>query len=365
MKMLKILGLAALVLSVQACTNNGFAGEKAKDYELVIAHVNDVHGRAMEAKYDGMGYSRVATLVENLKKDSANKNVIFLDAGDSLHGTNFATLERGDSIAKILDKMDLLAMAPGNHDFNYGQERLREIDNNTKFQVLAANVFNQEGKYLTKPHMIKEVDGVKVGILGLATPETLYKTNPNNVKGLTFENPVTATERAVGELKAMGAEYIIVLSHLGDDESTEPGLRSDAVAHVKGVDLIIDGHSHTLLKEKKMVNGVPIVQTGDYNKNLGVIKIDFDDLKKGLDPVTYELILKETAVGKKGEDGKVVGGVEENKEIKEFIDDIKDKQKAVTEVVIGKTGVKLEGDRDLVRTGETNLSNLIGDAMVW
>ncbi|MGL5542158.1 MAG: bifunctional metallophosphatase/5'-nucleotidase [Fusobacteriaceae bacterium] len=365
MRISKILGLAALVLSVQACTNNGIVGEKAKDYELVIAHVNDVHGRAMEGKNDGMGYSRVATLVENLKKDSANKNVIFLDAGDSLHGTNFATLERGDSIAKILDKMDLVAMAPGNHDFNYGQERLREIDNNTKFQVLAANVFNQEGKYLTKPHMIKEIEGVKVGILGLATPETLYKTNPNNVKGLIFENPVAATERAVGELKAMGAQYIIVLSHLGDDESTEPGLRSDAVAHVKGVDLIIDGHSHTLLKEKKMVNGVPVVQTGEYNKNLGVIKIDFDDLKKGLDPVTYELILKETALGKKGEDGKVVGGVEENKEIKEFIEGIKDKQKAITEVVIGKTGVKLEGDRDLVRTGETNLSNLITDAMVW
>ncbi|MGL6130331.1 MAG: bifunctional metallophosphatase/5'-nucleotidase, partial [Fusobacteriaceae bacterium] len=300
MKMFKVLGLAAIVLSIQACTNGTVVKEKAKDYELVIAHVNDVHGRAVEGKYDGMGYSRVATLIQNLKKDPANKNVVFLDAGDSLHGTNFATLERGDSIAQILDKMDLLALAPGNHDFNYGQERLREINKNTKFEVLAANLLDENGKYFTKPHMIKEIAGVKVGILGLATPETLYKTNPNNVKGLVFKNPVTATERAVKELKAEGAEYIIVLSHLGDDQSTKPELRSDAVASVKGVDLIIDGHSHTLLKEKKMVNGVPIVQTGDYNKNLGVLKIDFDDLKKGIDPVTYELIMKETALGKKG-----------------------------------------------------------------
>ncbi|MGL5963516.1 MAG: bifunctional metallophosphatase/5'-nucleotidase [Fusobacteriaceae bacterium] len=365
MKMFKVLGLAAIVLSIQACTNGTVVKEKAKDYELVIAHVNDVHGRAVEGKYDGMGYSRVATLIQNLKKDPANKNVVFLDAGDSLHGTNFATLERGDSIAQILDKMDLLALAPGNHDFNYGQERLREINKNTKFEVLAANLLDENGKYFTKPHMIKEIAGVKVGILGLATPETLYKTNPNNVKGLVFKNPVTATERAVKELKAEGAEYIIVLSHLGDDQSTKPELRSDAVASVKGVDLIIDGHSHTLLKEKKMVNGVPIVQTGDYNKNLGVLKIDFDDLKKGIDPVTYELIMKETALGKKGEDGKIVGGVQENSEIKAFIETIKEKQKAITEVVIGKTTVKLDGERDLVRTGETNLSNLITDAMVW
>lgn len=365
MKILKVLGLAALVLSVQACTNNAIVKEKAKDYELVIAHVNDVHGRAMEGNFDGVGYSRVATLIDGLRKDPANKNVIFLDAGDSLHGTTFATLERGDSIAKILDKMDLLALAPGNHDFNYGQERLVEINNNTKFEVLAANVFNKDGKYLTKPYMMQEIEGIKVGIIGLATPETIYKTNPNNVQGLVFENPVPATERAVAELKTAGAQFIIVLAHLGDDESTLPELRSDAVAYVDGVNLIIDGHSHTMLTEKKIVNGVPIVQTGEYNKNLGIIKIDFDDLKKGLDPITYDLILKETVMGKKGEDGKLVGGIEEKSEIKEFIDNIREQQKAVTEVVIGKTTVKLDGDRDQVRTGATNLSNLIADAMVW
>lgn len=366
MKLLKVLGLTAILLAAQACGTTSKPAakteDKPKDYELVIAHTNDVHGRAISG--DGMGYARVATLIDQLKADEANKNVIYLDAGDTFHGTNFATLERGDSIAKILDKMGLVATTPGNHDFNYGKERLGELDKNYGFEILAANVVDENDKHLVKPYMIKEIDGVKVGITGLASPETLYKTNPNNVKGLKFEDPKTSLEKVVADLKKEGAEYIIVLSHLGDDESTVESERSDAAA-VKGVNLIIDGHSHTTLTEKKMVNGIPVVSTGEYGKNLGVVKIDFDDLKKGVDPVTYELITKEQAMGKKGEDGKMVGGVEENKEIAEYINGIKEQQKAITEVKIGKTDVKLDGEREQVRTGETNLSDLITDAMVW
>lgn len=364
MRILKVLGLASILLAAQACTSaeKTVGAEKAKDYELVIAHTNDVHGRAISG--DGMGYARIATVIDQLKGDSANKNVIYLDAGDTFHGTNFATLEKGESIGKILDKMGLVATTTGNHDFNYGKERIKELDEKHSFDVLAANVKDAEGNYYLKPFIVEEIDGVKVGILGLASPETIYKTNPNNVSGLTFEEPGKAVKEAVADLKKEGAEYIIVLSHLGDDETTKASERSDAAA-VEGVNLIIDGHSHTLLKEKKMVNGIPVVSTGEYGKNLGIVKIDFDDFKKGVDPVTYELITKEQAMGTKDAEGKIVGGIAEKKEIAEYINEIKEQQKAITEVKIGKSDVQLDGQREQVRTGETNLSDLITDAMVW
>lgn len=356
-KTAKILGILGIILAFQACSKIEVAKEKTKDFELVVVHLNDVHGRAEEGKYDGVGYAKVATIIENLKKDPANKNIMFLDAGDTMHGTTFATLERGASIAKVLDKMNLEAMAVGNHDFNYGKNRTLELNKMSKFEMLSANTINADGSNFITPYIIREIDGVKVGIFGLTTPETHYKTNPKNVEGLTFESPVPIAKKMVKELKEQGAEFIIALTHLGIDESTKPEFRSTALAEaIPEINLIVDGHSHTALKEKMVVNGVTLIQTGEYSKNLGIAKIDFDELSKGTDAIDYRLMSKKEILD---------NGIEPNKEIANFISDIKKEQNKITEVKIGKTEVKLVGEREFVRAGETNLSNLIADAMMW
>ncbi|MGL6064894.1 MAG: bifunctional metallophosphatase/5'-nucleotidase [Fusobacteriaceae bacterium] len=356
-KTAKIFGILGMILTFQACSTLRVTEEKTKDFELVVVHLNDVHGRVEEGKYDGVGYAKVATIIENLKKDSANKNIIFVDAGDTLHGTTFATLERGASIVKLLDKMNLEAMALGNHDFNYGQNRTLELNKMGKFEMLSANTMNEDGSNFITPYIIREIEGVKIGIFGLTTPETHYKTSPKNVEGLTFESPIPIAKKVVKELKSQGAQFIIALTHLGIDESTKPEFRSTALAEeVPEINLIVDGHSHTSLKEKMVVNGVTIIQTGEYSKNLGIAKIDFDELAKGTEAISYNLISKKEILD---------NGIEPNKEISDFIAEIKKEQNKITEIKIGKTDVKLVGEREFVRAGETNLANLITDAMVW
>lgn len=369
---LKLVGLAALVLSLVACGTKEkevvsvaeIITPMVKDYELVITHFNDVHGRVYEGP--GIGYAKIATVIEDLKADVLNKNVIVLDAGDSLHGTTFATLERGESVAKVLDKMGVTAMALGNHDFNYGSARTEELNANTKMEMLAANVVKKNGEYFTKPYIIKEIEGKKVGIFGLATPETAYKTNPSNVTEIEFLEPIATSEKIVKELKGQGVEFIIALSHLGDDESTKEEWRSTTLAaKINGINLIIDGHSHTTIETKEVINNTVLVQTGEYGKNLGVLKIDFDILNQGPEAIEYTLLSKDEVAGKKNAEGKIEGGVAEHAEISEYILQIKTEQNKITETVIGSTDVKLVGDRDIVRSSETNLANLITDAMVW
>ncbi|MGL5054678.1 MAG: bifunctional metallophosphatase/5'-nucleotidase [Fusobacteriaceae bacterium] len=354
-----------LIISVifYSCTSNETKKSKEKDYELVIVHTNDVHSRALEGKKE-MGYAKINTVINNLKKDPNNKEVMFLDAGDTFHGTPFATLERGESIVKILDKMNLKAMTLGNHDYNYGQERVKEIQSEAKFNILASNVVYKNGEQFTKKYIIEEISGVKVGIFGLSTPETLYKTNPNNVKGLIFKDPILTAKEVVKELKAQDVKFIIVLAHLGLDESTKEEWRSTGIAkNVDGIDLIIDGHSHTELKDRILINDTSIVQTGNYGMNVGIVKVDFDKLKesgKKSDAITTELLSKKALDSTMDNNKKT-----ETTDIEKYIQDIKTEQNKITSKIIGKTPVKLQGDRELVRATQTNLSNLVADSLVW
>ncbi len=350
--MKKVLSALLLIVLFQACTNGMLGGDASKD-ELVIVNFNDSHARVYEG--EGMGFAKVATLVENLKKKYTGENqVMVLDAGDTFHGTSFATLERGESIVNVLNELGLTAMTLGNHDFNYGQERLLELQKLAKFDIVSANItYKADNKKFVQPYVIKNVNGKKVGIFGISTPETMYKTNPLNVKGLIFGNPVQAAIATVEELKVQGVDYIILLSHLGLYASTAEELRSAAIAEkVPEIDLIIDGHSHTVLKEKGLVNGVTIVQTGSSLQNVGEIKIDLT--KKGTDAISYKLISKEE-----------VKELAPNDKITALITNIKNGQNKITEEVIGTTPIKLDGEKSQVRTSETNLARLITDSMLW
>ncbi len=321
----------------------------AKTTMITILHTNDTHGRVEESSNDGMGFAKISSLVKQFHTD--NKNTLLLDAGDTMHGTTIATLLQGESIVDIMNTVGYDAMAAGNHDFNYGYEQLLALGERMKFPLLSANVKQADGSDLLTPYIITEVDGIKLGLFGLTTPETTYKTHPNNVKGLTFTDPAEEAKKIVAELEDK-VDAIIAVTHLGIDESsTDTSIK--VAKEAQGIDLIVDGHSHsTLVEGLRADHSTLIVSAGEYTKNLGVVELVFDADKK--------LIAKDARlIGKE-----VTANVTPDPAVERVIDEVKRAQEATLSQVVGHTAIHLEGERDQVRTGETNLGNLITDAML-
>ena len=312
--------------------------------ELTILHTNDMHGRAEENEKNGeIGYAKLKTYADSIP------NAVLIDAGDVVHGTTFATISRGESMINLMNDMGYVAMTPGNHDFNYGYERLKELDAKANFPILAANVMTSAGVHELPANKIIEANGVKVGIFGIVTDETKTKSNPINTEGVMFLENIAVAKEQVASLKAQGAEIIIANVHLGLDESSV-NKSSDIAKNVEGIDLIIDGHSHTALPNGQVVNNTLIVQTGGQFTQVGQVKLQILDGKvvtKAATLLGYDFF-KDVKP-----DAKVLAAIEA----------IQASNKPYLDKVIGQTAVELLGERDNVRTGETNLGNLITDAM--
>src|SRR6056297_318942 len=315
---------------------------------ISIVHTNDTHGRIVEDGYAGnIGFAKIATLIEN--KRAENPNTLVLDAGDALHGQTIAQLNEGESVVKIFNEIGYDAMTAGNHDFNYGKERLLELSEMAEFPILAANIYADSYENFLPEYVIKEVGGVKVGIFGLATPETKFKSHPKNTEGLEFFDSVIIAKLMVAELKNQ-VDVVVALSHLGMDQSSTE--RSDLIAeYVDGIDLIVDGHSHTVLEEGMMVGDTMIVQAGEYDKFLGVVDMVVEG--SNVKSITPSLIPQEEGIA-----------VEPHSGVTEIIEEVQEENNLITEEVVVSSDIKLEGSREFVRTGETNLGNLITDAMV-
>jgi 5'-nucleotidase len=343
------LSILLVVIMIVSAFGFGFADVTSTtgDIKLVLLHTNDTHSKILEGSSDGMGFAKLMTQVKAIK--AAEPNVLLLDAGDALHGLTFATITQGEPIIKLFNLMGYDAMVAGNHDFDYGQERLVALKDMATFPILAANVYKADKTRLLMPYTIKTIGTVKVGIIGVSTPETAYKTHPKNVLGLTFENPLTETQKVVDAIKDQ-TDVIVVLSHLGLDPSSTYTSEKLA-AGVTDIDVILDGHSHTALETGKLVGTTLIAQTGEYTKNLGRV-----DLTLNMGKVTTKaasLISKTTAAT-----------LVEDPEVKALIDATIAQNKTVTEVVVGNTTVLLDGERANVRVGETNLGNIITNAML-
>lgn len=317
------------------------------DY-MAIIHTNDTHTRLEAGSNDGMGVARIATKIKALEAAYGDESVLVLDAGDTLHGIPLVTTTQGEAMTQVLEQLNYDAMTAGNHDFNYGQDRLVELAGMMDVPVVSANVVKADGSELLVPYIMKDVEGKQVAIFGLSTPETVYKTHPKNVEGLSFEDPIEVAKQMVAELEGQ-SDMIIALTHLGVHEGNAT---SEMVAEaVSGIDLIIDGHSHTTLPEGKIVNGTPIVQTGEHTKNLGQVNVYFK--ADGTFDIVPTLITKQEGMSLTQDEGVVA-----------LIGELKVKFDEVTSEVIATTDVKLEGAREVVRKGESNMGNLVTDAML-
>lgn len=343
MKRTRSISLILTLIMLVSMAMPVFAADEGVEFTLI--HTNDTHSRIEEGKYAGMGFDKIATLV---KEKRTAGNVLLLDAGDTFHGQTFATISKGESVAKVLNLLKYDALTAGNHDFNYGQERLLELDGMTDFPILGANVM-KDGKAFLQEYTIKEIDGIKVGIFGLTSPETSYKTHPKNVVGIKFESPIEVAKKMVAELEDK-TDMIICLGHIGLDESTEITSK-DVVEAVDGIDIFVDGHSHTTLAEGLVVNNTTIVQTGEYDKNLGVVTVT---VKDGAVTVMPSLVTKEAAAE-----------IAPDSEVEALISSIAESNSVITSVIVAQSDQSYEGERAFVRTQQTNLGTLIADAMIY
>ena len=318
-----------------------------KDY-MAIIHTNDTHTR-IEAG-DGMGFARIATKVKDMREKYGKDHILLLDAGDTLHGLPLITTTKGEAMTNVLKVMGYDAMAAGNHDYNYGYERLVALDQMMEGKILSANVIKGDGTSLLTPYIIKEVAGKKIAIVGLSTQSTTYQTHPKNVFGLRFESPSEVAEKIVQELEGK-VDIIIALTHLGayEDETVETSF--DVANKVKGIDLIVDGHSHTVLPQGKKIGDTLIVQTGEYTEQLGQVNIYFKE--DGTFDLVPMLISKQEGMT-----------FSEDEDVKAVIEEIKKNFEVITSEVVGQTDEKLIGEREIVRTGESNLGNLITNALL-
>lgn len=357
-KLLSLLLVLCLVLSL-SCTAFAAGAEKPLDGKTVILHSNDVHG-AIDL------YAAMAALKADYEAQGAE--VILADAGDYSQGTVYVSVNKGADAVTMMNATGYDVVTLGNHEFDYGYAQLVENMKAAKFQVLCADVLGADGKTIYDANTIIEKGGVKIGFFGLETPEAQTKANPKLIQGLKFLAGADGKElydcaaAQVADLKAKGADLVVCLAHLGVDESSEPYTSYDLAKNVQGIDFIIDGHSHSVMTAGP--NGEPIQSTGTAFANIGVITIDNATKKIVGNELKAIWHTEKNADGKsvtvvdyKTRDEKVAAAA---KAIIDPIDKAYGEKFAVSEVALN--GAKApNGNRD----SETNLGDLITDAMLW
>lgn len=343
-KFLSVLLAMAMVLSL---TVTSFAADTAADAKAemagktVILHTNDVHG-AVE------GYAYIAQLKADYEAKGAE--VILVDAGDFSQGTTYVSSTKGADAVTMMNAAGYDVVTLGNHEFDYGYAQLKENMSKAKLKVVCADVFNEDGTPIfDASYTYTTKSGVKVGFFGMETPETQTKANPALIKGLTFATGDAFTKAAADQVAALkDADVVICLAHLGVDGESKPYRSADLYAAVKGIDFIVDGHSHTVMTKGE--KGEPIQSTGTAFANIGVIVID--DASKKIESNSLYEIKEDTA-----KDATVAAAA------KTIVDRV-DKEYGF---VFAKSEVALNGAKapNGNRDSETNNGDLITDAMLW
>ena len=315
---------------------------------IVILHTNDVHGAIGE-------YAKVAALKQAYQ--AAGAYVLLADAGDFIQGDPTVSASQGKTAIELMNLAGYDVAAPGNHEFDYGYPNLKTLAGEADFPILAANVRYDNAAALGDQTTFTTTDGKKIGIFGLDTPETATKAHPDKIKGVSFlaaQEMFDCAQAQVDALKADGCDYIICLGHLGIDAESTGNRSIDLLEKVTGIDVFIDGHSHSTLEEiKEATNGTGkvgdtvLTSTGTKLANVGMVDISPDGTISTSSLATSELTVTP--------DAKVAARAEE---IQKEID-------ADYGTVFAKTEVALDGVKANVRTGETNLGDLIAVAMLW
>jgi len=367
--MRKILLVAALSASALALS----AGASFADYELNILHMNDWHSRIEsnnkfestcsdedEAKGDCIGgAARLVTAVRQEREKLNDQNVIFLNAGDNFQGSLFFTTYHGAAEAEFLNIVKPDAMTIGNHEFDEGEDSLKAFFDKAEFPIISANVRpDMQSKLadLVKPSVVLEVGGEKIGIVGAVANDTDELSSPG--EHVEIADDVETITAAVKELARQGVSKIIALTHVGYPRDME------AIAKIPGVDVVVGGHSHTLLSnsdpaaagpyptwvDNPLGYKVPIVQAASYSKYLGEIKVTFSDLG----------IVKDA----KGDPIHLDASVEPDQAVLARVQELKAPIEEAMGQVVGQASAPIDGSRENCRAKECSMGVLVTDAML-
>ncbi|HRY30372.1 MAG TPA: metallophosphoesterase, partial [Elusimicrobiota bacterium] len=267
---------------------------------LIVFHTNDIHGRVSSAPSSGGGewVGGFPVLAAFLAEQS--RPYLLLDAGDFYQGTPEGNLTRGDAAVDGMNAVGYDAAAVGNHEFDDGVENLARLAGAAEFPLLCANVTDRRAPSrlaALRPWVLKEVDGVKVGVFGLISRRTSEMVFAKNVADLTFADEAAAARRAVEELRRQGADIVIALSHLGYEQADKPPAAEESAADdqtlalsVDGIDLIVGGHSHTPLFAGRRVGKTWVVQAGTGLRWIGRVILSWDGRTKKIVGVRSRLI---------------------------------------------------------------------------
>jgi len=347
------------------------AQEEGED-TLTIMHTNDVHARVLQLnKYGGTcddeaaaagecfgGVARRMTMIDEIRGEGGNS--ILVDAGDEFQGTLFYNMYKGAEAAQFMTALGYDAMAVGNHEFDDGPEGLADFINSVDFPVVSANIdasADADLAGLIVPYAVLDVNGQQIGVVGYTTEDTEILSSPGD--DVVFNNIDTAVADAIAELEGMGINKIVALSHAGY------GRDQDLAAVTDGIDVIVGGHTHSLLSNDdedadgpyptvvNSPNGDPvlIVSAESYGKYLGRLDVAFD----------------ENGVPSSWDGGPILldASVEEDPEILAQAMELDDPLEELRTELIGVADVDLDGDRDSCRFGECTMGDLIADSVVW
>ena len=383
-----ILSLIVACVLVLGCFATVYAADGSPDStEITILYTNDVHTYIDE----DITYSAIAAYKSTIE------NVLLVDAGDHIQGTAYGGLDNGETIIEIMNAAGYDLGTLGNHEFDYGMDRLMEVIEEADYPYISSNFYSiaDDGSEETvlDSYYVFEIEGVKIAFVGITTPESITKSTPayfqddegNYIYGIyggtDGEELYEAVQEAI-DAASEEADIVIALGHLGVDESSEPWTSYDVIENTTGLDAFIDGHSHTTMESEYVTdaegNEVLLTQTGCYLATLGQMTISVD--ADGNVEITSELLDAEDLYA-------VIGGeTETDEEGNETIVSLNGDESvaAIEEAWIASVDEQLgekiaetditftiydyssgeQGDR-LVREAETNLGDLSADSYYW
>ena len=379
--------LTALLTVAMLFSSFGTLPVKAEQSDdIVVLYTNDVH-----TYIDGpISYDVIAAIKEELETQYAH--VLLVDAGDHIQGTAYGSMDKGETIIKLMNAAGYDAATLGNHEFDYGMFGCMQIIDWAEFPYTSCNFYNEaagvRGENVLDSYVTFECGDEKIAFVGITTPESFTKSTPayfqnengEYIYGIAGGEDGAAlyadVQAAVDAAKADGATKVIALGHLGDDPASQPWTSKETIAHVSGLDAFIDGHSHSTIKGEEVAgkdgNKVLLTQTGDYFNQIGMMVIDAET-----GAITTDFIGSEKILDKDGETVLGYNLVSELYTGTEVISDAKVKAIVdawMTEIdtqlgtVIGSTALTFdnyEGENRLVRSQETNTGDFAADALYF
>ena len=335
-----------------------WTGEKS---EVTILYTNDVH-TYIDKQAPELTYAAIAALKQSYQ--DAGKKVLLVDAGDHVQGTAYGSMDQGASIIELMNAAGYDVATPGNHEFDYGMDRAKELMRDADFPYLSCNWVDLRTNLRVLPEIKVFVrGGVRIAFVGITTPETFTKSTPayfmnkaqtkyiyDILGGEDGQKLYSAVQKAVDKAKCL-ADVIIGLGHLGVDPSSSPWTSEEVIAHTTGFDAFIDGHSHTVMENKQVADAsgrmVTLTQTGSYFANVGEMTIAPDGTISTRLVSTYDQ--EDPAVA--AEQAAWVSSVDEMLGEKIAVADTKF---YITDPATGKRRI---------RSGETNLGDFVADGI--